>query len=716
MPQLPVFATRTPIEPVQQQRIAPEFGQAVPQAVTRAGAAAEMMGERLMEGARQNSIVQGRITATERLGQLRTELENDPDPSNIRTRWETESRRIISEVRQGMPFFARGDFENFARLSVASEGREVGRLAARRTTEQTIATMAERAQQLARQATDPALRGAAIAEYEGMVADAVRTGAVPAHQGQALRQRFASEVDEANALNAILRNPGAAARDLADPNGPYSNLAQDARTRLAMQADNRAQAMAARAEAAAGRRDRAVMVGLSQVNGLLAAGIVPEERIAALQQQARGTGHEATVNQMVADARLTGRFSRMPAAQQATELQGLQARVTAGTANDQDLVMLQRAVGIVQAQQRDLDRDGLGRAQADGVIPQLPVLNLTDASTVNARLEAAQAATAHYGRPVSVFTEAEGRQMAQQFAGATPQQQLAMIQAMARIDDPAIAAATLRQFERVRGDGGRLPQGSLTEIARLARTDPNEALNMLSRLHSDNSDRVRRAAESTELRAALDTALRGGPLAALAGQARMTGFGPYNSRLNTQMDMVRDDAAARLAVNPNLSPTEAVQQAVSALNRGRGGVADERLAFITFPTEGGMTEGGVRTALARLREQRAAEVQIPEGVEGGQRTAAMARRDATARGVWINEGEGYALVTQNAQGQAAILGRATMEDIRRAASGAAAEQARAATVPGRQEQSARTPTPFGGAMNQPPQPLTTPRRAPPQMR
>lgn len=662
MPVLPQFQARTDVAPALQQRVSPEFGQEVPRAMQRAGAALDVVATSLNE----NAATEGRIQLTERLAQVRAQIENETDPNAIRERWRTESEAAVNEVSRSLGPFVGQRVRQYGRVAVAHEARGVESLVARRTTEATEANIMQRGQQLARQATDPALRDVAMGEYAELVASAVRTGAISAQRGEALRQRFMGNVDEAAALNAILRNPGQAARDLANPNGPYQHLEQDARTRLAMQADNRAQSMAARAEAAAGRRDRAISMNIQQVNGLLGAGIVPEDRIAELTRMARGTAYEPVIAQMVADARVTGELARLPAAQQLERLQAVGARVRAGNATDADLAQYQRLSRIVQQQQADLDRDGLGRGVRDGIIGPLPALDPANPDSLNARVEAAQAMTVHSGRPVGAFTEDEARQMAQRFNDAQPPQRMAILQSLMQINDRAVRDATLRQFERIRGDAGRLPAGSLLRMAELMQHDPVTAQNFLSTLSADVSDRSRPQREGPELNAALQRAAADGILAVRNAQAGATNYGPYYSSANLDFDLIRHYAAARMMAG--VSPDAAVREAAAALNRGRAFVNDPRLAMVIYP-EREAPQVAMRQGFERLREQAAAAVQIPDG-EGG--IAARQRQAAIRAGFWINHGDGFRLVTRGENGNtipvpAEFGGVAGMSEVLRAA-------------------------------------------------
>jgi hypothetical protein len=326
-----------------------------------------------------------------------------------------------------------------------------------------------------------------------------------------------------------------------------------------------------------------------------------------------------------------------------------------------------RLAQVRTSQLQGYAQDGLGRAVAEGIVDPQPPINWADPATLNSRVTAAAGVSTQRGYAVSPFNRADLEAGVQQFERATPDARLAMVQSIASIDDPQVRSAAFQHFERARGEGGRLPAGTLVRVADMLRDGSIEvqqaARRMIGNRGADVSDRARVAGESAELRAALVSAQGRGVQAALVGAANVAGGGQFSALVSRDMDIIRRDAAARMAAG------EAAERAVAAaqrdLNAGRGSVNDASLGQVYFPAQAGTTEQ-VTVGMRALREQ-AASVPVDPSADAEANLQARARQSAARSATWINEGDRYALVARGQAGAPTVIRTATLAEITGAA-------------------------------------------------
>jgi hypothetical protein len=636
-------------------------------AMARAASDLNNLAEAERRAAEAAGLSHARVGLARRLGELEEEFRGRDmrDSTAAAEEFRTRSAEIIGELGGSMSRNARRVWEADAGALLESRVINVRRDAFERHAQGMRAQLQDNLRELgtlAAGARNPVERQTNMEMADRALADAVAAGYINPQQEQQLRRGFQSDISTAEVTRLMAANPGAALALLRDPNRT-PGLDVDRRAALEVQALNRQDALAARADAALARREAQVRNRVSAIDGLLSAGIVPADQIAEITALARGTSMESIIPRMVEDARTVGRFAALPAAQQVTELQAIQSRVRAGNATDADLAQAQRLQGIVVAQQRDLDQNGIGRGIRDGIIEPLPALDPANPATLNARVEAAQTLTQHYGRPVSPFTREDVEGMVQSFVQASPDQRMATLRGVMAIQDPAVRAEAIRHLERARGDAGRLPAGALARVMDIARVDERQATRLLESLTADVDQRVRAAGEAANMRTALDGVMSSGVQGVRAAQARLTGDARWASVLNRDLDMIRRVAAVDAATGMDV--TEAVTGAAGRVNAGLATLSDSSLAQVYFPA-GAASPQDVRTGLRQLREQTVAGITIPEG-ETGAGDAAR-RRLAAARGaVWVNEGNRFVLIAQDRSGSPAVLAEATLADVQRAA-------------------------------------------------
>lgn len=650
------------------------------------GAALTQLGEVTAEAARANQLADARARHLTAIADLRTETDDGIQqedgtrrrlaPGEIVPHWD----RRREEIRRGIADSisdtrAREAFLRDAEVYEARERREVARVQTVRTAEEGQAQAERELPQLARVAAaarSPAERADAVNAAMQSIDQRVATGVFSPVQGERLRAGFLGQMDQADVLRLLNRSPGEAARLLADPS-QFPNLDPIQRERLFGTAQNAAQAAAARAEAAAARRERAVMVEFQQFNGMLQAGIVPEDRAARVVEMARGTALEGPIRQAVADGRALAGFTLASNDQQMAQLAEAEARARSPNATDADLAQFNRLRQAQQAQRTAYQQDGLGRAVAEGIVPPQPPIDWMNPATLNSRVEAAQGVSARRGFAISPFNREDLAAGVEAFTRATPDQKLAIVGAVAQIADPQVRAAAIQHFERARGDAGRLPPGTLARVADMLRAGTVEtqqaARRLIGDLTADVSDRARQAGESSEMRSALVSAQDSGVQRVRVRQAELAGGGPYAAVVSRDMDAIQRAAAARMA-SGEASATRAVEAAAATFNAGLAVVDDTSLGHVYFPASAG-TPAQVRQGMRVLRDQ-AAAVSTDPALGADQAQTAIARREAARRAVWINEGGTFALVARGQAGAPVVLRTATLDEVVRAAEGEAA--------------------------------------------
>jgi len=642
------------------------------------------MEQRTRQAREQREQMTAGAEYAEGLAELRGRMErNDPEfAADPVAAFRTGAERLRGEIagRFGASGEQRAAFESRARVTAAGDLPAVVRWSTQREAERTQATLADTLAGLARGAgseTDPLARRGRVEQATAAIDGAVETGAISAVQAQRLRETFRASLDQADVLRLINRNPGEAARALADP-ARFENLDPVQRERLFGTAQSAAAAAAARAEAAEARRERALANEMRLVDGLLSAGIVPEERVGRLLEAARGTAIEADLRQAVQDGRDLAAFRVASNEQQMQALAEADAAARGANATDADLGRLTRLQRVRQAQITAYQRDGLGAAVAEGLVEPQPPIDWGDAASLNSRVEAAAGVSQRRGYGISPFNAEDLAAGVAAFQSNGPNGKLAIVQALVNIADPAVRVAALQHFERARGDAGRLPPGTLARIGDMLRAGTPEtveaARRIIGNLTADVSDRAKQIGESSEMNAALVTVQGSGVQGVRVRAAAVAGGGPYAEVVSRDMDAIRRYAAARMAAGES-SATGAVRAAQGEWNAGLLTVDDTGLAHVYFPADRANARQ-VTTGLRLLRDQSAA-VDTDPAMGADAALGAISRREAARRAVWINEGGTFALVGRGDGGAPVVLRTATLDEVVGAATAqAAADQAR----------------------------------------
>lgn len=684
------FGARAILPQVDTRRIAEAAGlpeATASRALDNASAAFAEMEQQRQAVADADAHSQARSGYLMGLARLRETLRTVP-PEEMEARWTAGVQALRQEHGSSLSSRAQRQFNATADAADASEFGNMADLRVRATQDRSIASATMEMDQLRQQASrDPANAATYRAAIEAVIADRVSSGAITETQGANLRIRMRSQLDEDAALALMNRSPGEALRAL--QSGRFDGLNPETRERMINSAEGRMAAQAARAEAAAAARDRRVAVEVNAVNDMMLNGFVPEERLTALRTAARGTSHEGRVATLERDSREIRQWTATPAAEQATRLTELRTRLEGGRGTPEEFEQFSRLSRITRSQQQDIEQNGLQRAVQDRIVQPLPALDFANPETMNARVTAAQEASAHYGRPVSPFTTDDLRQMVQRFTTGSTDDALAIVRGVAGISDPAVRAEAVRAMERARGDAGRVPAGAFARILEMERTGGLQgqmaARNALDALRADVSGAVERQGARPELQQALVDA-QADQVQGVRVRAASIGGAAHAALVARDMEVIRRMAMVRMAAGEE--PTAAVRAAQAEWNRGLGAVNDRSLAHVYFPV-GTLSVPQATEGLRLLREASVAPVDPAMGQDAA--LAARQRAEAARRAIWINDGSGFALVTQGTAGPV-VLRRATVDEVRRAAE---AEEARQMREP---------PPPPGRVRDQPPDP------------
>jgi hypothetical protein len=636
-------------------------------AASRVSNAVTQFAEKLQEGDDNLALSNARVGAMDAISQAQIDAGQGNDYATAPDRFRAAAMEALTRQAQELSPRIRDRFIADMQGVVASRIPNVRQEAYQQQSQAIVASTGETLRALGHQtasAANPAEREILMGQAESTIRDLVTNGRITESGAARLRQGFRSDVAKAEVGALMSRSPGEALRQL---NAGRWNDAMDVDTIQGMRdrAETALMRAEARADAARQRQERAVAVELQQVNSLLSNGIVPADRMDRIRTMARGTIYEGQIDGLVSTARDVGRFAALPAPRQAEMLQQYEARMRGGNATDADLSTYNHLRQAAAAQQRDLNTQGLARAVTDGVVEALPAFDASNPAVVRQYEAAAQAATSHYGRPVSMLTEQGARALAERFQQANPEQAMGMLMGLVNgLQDDQVRTATLQHLERTRGDGGRLTPGTLTRLASLARSGfdgQQQAIRLLSSLRADVSDRARQEGEAPAFRQAVTNIASSGPLRVLTRQAEVTGDPRYAAVVSRDLDIIRRDAQVRMTAGET-SPERAVQAAAAALASDRQVLDDSNLAAVYFPRNTSATE--VRSGLTTLRDRTVTESAAPAGPqESQQAVTARARQEAARRAIWVNEGSRFALVAPGQSGVPVVLREATLEQV-----------------------------------------------------
>jgi hypothetical protein len=654
------------------------------QAALQAGGALARMAEAEQQLQTQTDISQSRVRFMRGLGEIEADMgtRDIRDSTAAREEFSRRAGELRDSIAGNLGGRARDLFPAMADEMAIPREFNVGRDAFQRGAQASIASLQEELRETANGAAaarNPVERAQLLEAGEAAVAARVAAGVLNPDAAARLARGFRQDVQQADVTRLMGTNPAAAIALLNDTR-QTPDIDADRRAALVNQALNRQDAMAARAEAAMARRERQVASAVQEFDGLLSQGIVPAARADAVLAMARGTPLEPRVRQLIEDSRAVSAFSMASLPEQRRILEEADARRRGPNATDVDQANFARLATIQANQIQGFQQDGLGFAVRLGTVEPQPPINWTDPATLQSRVAAAAGESARRGYAISPFNREDLAAGVQQFERGTPEQRLALVQAIGSVDDPQVRAAAFQHFERARGTGGNMPAGTLVRVYDMLRSGTIEGQQSARRIINDLSvpveGRTRQAGEGPEMNAALVAARSSGVLAARIAAAQVAGGGAFASLVRRDEETLQHAAAARMTAGAS-SASAAVREAQADWERGLAVVNDRNLAHVYFPADRA-NPAQVTTGLRLLREE-AGRVDLNPAAGLDANMQARARRDAAASAVWINEGSSFALVARGQAGAPVVLRTATLDEV----TGAATTRARqdAATPP-----------------------------------
>jgi hypothetical protein len=645
------------------------------QAARETGQAALQAGSALAQFARaeqdlqvQTQVSQSRVQFMRGLGEIEADQasRNLQDSGAAREEFRRRAGELRDSIAGNLSGRARDIFPTMADEMAIPREFNVGRDAFQRGAQASLASLQDELRETANNAAaarNPVERAQLLQAGEAAVAARVEAGVLNPEAAGRLARGFRQDVQQADVTRLMGTNPGAAIALLNDTRAT-PDIDADRRAALVNQALNRRDTMQAKAEATAARRERQVASAVQEMDSLLSQGIVPTARAEAVLSLARGTDLEPRVRQMIADSRMISAFSTASLPDQQRMLAEADARRRAPNATDADQANFARLATIQANQIQGFQQDGLGFAVRLGTVEPQPPINWTDPSTLQSRVAAAAGESARRGYAISPFNREDLAAGVAQFERGTPEQRLALVQAIGSVDDPQVRAAAFQHFERARGTGGNMPAGTLVRVYDMLRSGTIEGQQSARRIINDLSvpvdGRTRQAGEGPEMNAALISARSSGVLATRVAAAQVAGGGAFAQLVRRDEEALQHAAAARMTAGAT-SASAAVREAQADWERGLAAVNDRNLAHVYFPAERA-NPAQVSTGLRLLREQ-AGVVDLNPAAGAAANAQARARRDAAASAVWINEGASFALVARGQAGAPVVLRTATLDEV-----------------------------------------------------
>lgn len=493
-------------------------------------------------------------------------------------------------------------------------------------------------------------------------ADPTRAGALSVGEMERMLAAIERETAEQAAMGAYERGPRTTAwidgfEARARREG-FPGLDQDGIDRVIarMRADAaRRQHEADRARAAAERearaRERALAQAVREADDMILAGYMPPN-IEDLIAHSRGTELAPVVDRLVEAGREVQAFRLLPAADQRARLETLQGKLERGEATPAEFAQFRRLAAVHAALAREAEADGLAAYHAQVVGAPPPPLDLGRPETLRERVRLAEAAAAHFGRAVAPLTAAEAAGLARRFREAkTAEERAALIEPF--LDAPApMRAAAIQLFERVRGEDGGLPPGTMALIADALR-DPTGRPRALALLNALLAEAPKPDAnEGPNLRTAVEAELLRGVPGVRAAAMAASGDLSYAALQARDRRLLEHLTRQRIAMGE--SAREAARAAATMLYGHLATIDREGFAHLYLPARVIEREGAevIERGLTLLRARAAARVAdtpLPETLPVSERALAERHRRDRARqllreGTWINDGAGFALI------------------------------------------------------------------------
>ena len=424
---------QTPFSPVEQPRTPydlPGVGDAL-SAVGQAGVNIEI--DRV-ERQRGRQMRDARVTAIERLGELRTQYEQDPNVSGLSDRYVSDSEAVFAEIAASLPEGRmREDFlidarkvrapqqQAVARREYAlerDEARASGRFAVRTVIEQSAL------------APDDESRAAILSEGAAIIAGMKEDGHISAQEEEAFLQTMAQDSALALAVRTAADDPEAFLAAKAD--GIYGGvdtvmlerMETSAKASIAQRDAKAARALDIEAKTAA----KALTSDVDDTVEILESGLsVPSEHLDDLRERAAGTPEAARLDATIAAAQTEVWFANLTPRERKTVIAEKEADPTTDPG---DIGRLDALRKIDARSKESEETDPLSHVADRGIVTLAPV-DVADATSVRNRIDVAETIALEYQNgetppQVRYFTNPERAQMQEAISKGDPDAQLAL--------------------------------------------------------------------------------------------------------------------------------------------------------------------------------------------------------------------------------------------------------------------------------------------------
>jgi len=375
-----------------------------------------------------------RVTATERLGALRDQYEQDPNLAGLSDRFAQDAATIEAEIVATLPEGRlREQFELDYRQMAGPQGRAIARREYALQRDAGLAQLNAGLRTLsaeAARAPDTESRDAILTTAAAQIGAAKAAGWISAVDEEALLAGTYGEVVQTSAMSSIQQDP----QEFLDrlDAGEFDDLDPQQAVRLKGQAERAIAAeltRQARADEAEQNRQAAILADdVGDAIEIIESGL-RFDGLDALFERAQGTEHEANLRATVAAAQTESNFTILDPLQQQAVIDEIAAQPTG---DPEDVARLNRLRSIRQRTVESITADPLSHV-SDRSILEVGSVDLSDPQSVRRRIATAE--TVMREMPIDqrgstgqvrYFTNAERDQLRQQIQGANPDAQLAV--------------------------------------------------------------------------------------------------------------------------------------------------------------------------------------------------------------------------------------------------------------------------------------------------
>lgn len=454
---LVVPEANTPFSLVEQPRLNPNQPN-VGDAIAKIGDLGVDYAAKKKKAETAQQVSEARITAIERLDEIRSRYEVDGDVNGLTDRWQAEAAGVIDEATQGLPKYLQDEFRTDMRgvlvpQTSAIRRRETGLfMDGQRATLNAAVGRFERA---AAAAPDEESRNAILSEAAASIGSALDNGTLKPTEAQKMLEDLPGSVLKATALRAVAEDPeGYLERSKA---GEFDALDPQDRARLDISAKAGADQNSARLQRAerleAEAYDKALGAEVDDAVKILEGGLTVDG-LPELLERADNTPHGQRLRATVNAVTTAENFALLsPVEQQAV----LEDARSAGTRDPEDVARINRLEKLRQNTIKSIEDDQLSHVRERGMA-EVPPVDIFDPASVRNRVALAGSVTNEFtahNPSLRLFDNQERDALRDQLSKTDTDSQLKILTAITNnfgdyapiamgelgVDDPAVATA-----------------------------------------------------------------------------------------------------------------------------------------------------------------------------------------------------------------------------------------------------------------------------------